>query len=65
MKQDYQIARILKSWRTRNFTTEVKITIFKTIDISKMIQLVLVSNSLRLIVEQLNKIQKEFNVEKS
>ena len=60
MKQDYQIARILKSWRTRNFTIEVKITTFQTITISKMIQLALVSNSLRLIVDQLNKIQKEF-----
>ena len=59
MKQDYQIARILKSWRTRDFTIEAKITIFKTIAIAKMIQLGLVSNSLRLIVDQLNKIQKD------
>ena len=49
MKQDYQIARILKSWITRNFIIEV---------ISKVIQLALVSNNLRLIVDQLNKIQK-------
>ena len=31
MKQKYQIARILKTWRTRNFTAEDKTTIFKTI----------------------------------
>ena len=49
MKQDYQIARILKSWIMRNFIIEV---------ISKVIQLALVSNNLRLIVDQLNKIQK-------
>ena len=49
MKQDYQIARILKSWITRKFIIEV---------ISKVIQLALVSNNLRLIADQLNKIQK-------
>ena len=31
MKLKYQIARILKTWRTRNFTAEDKTTIFKTI----------------------------------
>ena len=59
MKQEYEIARILKTWRTRNLTIEGKITIFEIIAIFKMIQLALVSNSFRLIVDQLNKVQKE------
>ena len=59
MKQEYEIARILKIWRTRNLTIEGKITIIEIIAISKMIQVALVSNSFRLIVDQLNKVQKE------
>lgn len=59
MKQEYEIARILKIWRTRNLTIEGKITIIEIIAISKMIQFALVSNSFRLIVDQLNKVQKE------
>ena len=59
MKQEYEIARILKIWRTRNLTIEGKITIIEIIAISKMIQVTLVSNSFRLIVDQLNKVQKE------
>ena len=59
MKQEYEIARILKIWRTRNLTIEGKITIIEIIAISKMIELALVSNSFRLIVDQLNKVQKE------
>ena len=58
MKQEYEIARILKTWRTRNLIIEGKITIFEIIAISKMIQLALISNSFRLIVDQLNKVQK-------
>ena len=59
MKQEYKIAKILKPWRTRNFSIEGKMTSFKIHAISKIVQLALVSNSLRLIVDQLNKIQKE------
>ena len=50
---------VLKIWRIRNLTVPGKITIFKTLAISKVIHLALVTNVPQVIIDQLNKI-KEF-----
>ena len=51
---------VLKVWRTRNLTVQGKITIFKTLAISKVIHLALVTNVPLVIIVQLNEIQKDF-----
>ena len=51
---------VLKIWRTRNLTVQGKIKIFKTLGISKVIHLALVTNVPHVIIDQLNKIQKDF-----
>ena len=55
-----KIEKLLKLWRMRNLTLEGKITIFKTLAISKIIHLSLVTNVPTQIINELNKIQKEF-----
>ena len=55
-----KIENILKIWRIRNLIVQGKITIFKTLAISKVIHLVLVRNVPQAIIDQLNKIQKDF-----
>ena len=55
-----QIENVLKIWRIRNLTFQGKITIFKTLAISKVIHLALVTNVPQAINDQLNKIQKDF-----
>ena len=55
-----KIEKVLKLWRMRNLTLEEKITIFKTLAISKIIHLSLVTNVPTQIINELNKIQKEF-----
>ena len=55
-----KMENVLKTWRTRNLTVQGKITIFKTLAISKAIHLALVTNVPYFIVDQLNKIQKDF-----
>ena len=55
-----KIENVLKVWRTRNLTVQGKITIFKTLAISKVIHLALVTNVPRVIIVQLNEIQKDF-----
>ena len=55
-----KIENVLKIWRIRNLTVQGKITIFKTLAISKVIHLALVTNVSQVIVDQLNKIQKDF-----
>ena len=52
-----KIEKVLKLWRMRNLTLEEKITIFKTLAISKIIHLSLVTNVPTQII---NEIQKEF-----
>ena len=47
----------------RNLTVKGKITIFKTLAISKIIHLSLVTNVPTEIINKLNKIQKEFGME--
>ena len=53
-----KIEKVLKLWRMRNLTLEGKITIFKTLAISKIIHLSLVTNFPMEIINKLNKIQK-------
>ena len=55
-----KIENVLKIWRTRNLKVHGKITIFKTLAISKVIHLALVTNVPHIIIDQLNKIQKDF-----
>ena len=55
-----KIENVLKIWRIRNLTVQGKITIFKTLAISKVIHLALVTNVPQVIIDQLNKIQKNF-----
>ena len=55
-----KIENVLKIWRIRNLTVQGKITIFKTLAISKVIHLALVTNIPQVIIDQLNKIQKDF-----
>ena len=55
-----KIENVLRIWRTRNLTVQGKITIFKTLAISKVIHLALVTNILQVIIDQLNKNQKDF-----
>ena len=54
-----KIENVLKNWRTRNLTVQTKITIFKTLAVSKVL-LALVINVAHVIIDQLNKIQKDF-----
>ena len=55
-----KIGNVLKIWRIRNLTVQNKITIFKTLTISKVIHLALVTHVPKIIIDQLNKIQKDF-----
>ena len=60
IKHIKKIENVLKIWRIRNLTVQGKITIFKTLAISKVIHLALVTNVPQVIIDQLNKIQKDF-----
>ena len=60
IKHIKKIEKVLRIWRTRNLTTQGKMTVFKSLAISKIIHLALVTNVPSAIVDQLNKIQKEF-----
>ena len=55
-----KIEKVLKLWRMRNLTLEEKITIFRTLAISKIIHLSLVTNVPTQIINELNEIQEEF-----
>ena len=52
--------KVLKLWSMRNLTLEGKIIIFKTLAISKIIHFSLVTNVPTQIINELNKMQKEF-----
>ena len=54
-----KIENVFKIWRIRNLTVQGKITICKTLAISEVIHLALVTNVPQAIIDQLNKIQKE------
>ena len=55
-----KIEKVLKLWSMRNLTVEGKITNFKTLAISKIIHLSLVTDVPTEIINKLNKMQKEF-----
>ena len=55
-----KIESVFKIWRIRNLTVQGKITIFKTLVISKVIHVALVTNVPQVIIDQLNEIQKDF-----
>ena len=55
-----KIENVFKIWRIRNLTVQGQITIFKTLKISKVIHLALVTNIPQVIIDQLNKIQEDF-----
>ena len=61
IKLNKKIENVIKIWKTRNLTVQSKITIFKTLAIPKVIHLALVTNFPHVIIDQLNKIQKDFN----
>ena len=54
-----KIEKALKLWRMRNLTLEGNITIFKTLVISKITDLSLVTNVPTQIINELSKMQKE------
>ena len=55
-----KIENILKLWRMRNLTLEGKINVFKTLAISRIIHLVLVTPISNDLINYLNTIQKSF-----
>ena len=55
-----KLQKIIQLWRLRNLSILGKITIFKTLAISKIIHLALVTYIPTSIIDILNKLQKEF-----
>ena len=55
-----KIENVLKLWRARNLSLEGKITVFKSLGLSKITHLALVKTMLSSIIDQLNKTQKNF-----
>ena len=51
---------VLKICRTRNLSVQGKVTIFKSLTISKVIHLASVTNVPHVIIDQLNKPLKDF-----
>ena len=58
--QIIKIENILKLWRSRSLNLEGKITVFKSLALSKIIHLALVKTIPNTTVEKLSKIQKNF-----
>ena len=58
--QIIKIENVLKIWRSRSLNLEGKITVFKSLALSKIIHLPLVKTFPNTTVEELNKIQKNF-----
>ena len=54
------IETVLKAWRMQNLTLQGKITIFKTLAISKIVHLALVLPEPSSVIKELNKIQQNF-----
>ena len=54
------IEKILRIWRMKDFSIAGKITVFKTLAISKVVHLALSKTIPKSIIQELNKIQKEF-----
>ena len=55
-----KIEKILRIWRMRDLSIAGKINVFKTLAISKIVHLALVKIIPNLIIQELNKTQKEF-----
>ena len=55
-----KIETVLKLWRARNLSLEGKITVFKSLALSKITHLALVKTIPPSIIDQLNKTQKNF-----
>ena len=55
-----KIENVLKLWRARNLSLEGKITVFKSLALSKITHLALVKTIPPSIIDQLNKTQKNF-----
>ena len=55
-----KIENVLKLWRARNLSLEGKITVFKSLALSKITHLALVKTIPPYIIDQLNKKQKNF-----
>ena len=55
-----KIENVLKLWRARNLSLEGKITVFKSLALSKITHLALVKTIPPSIINQLNKTQKNF-----
>ena len=54
------IEKILRIWRMKDLSIAGKITVFKTLAISKIVHLALVKTIPNSVIQELNKIQKEF-----
>ena len=55
-----KIENMLKMWRARNLSLEGKITVFRSLALSKITHLALVKTIPRSMIDQLNKTQKNF-----
>ena len=55
-----KIQQALRLWNSRTLTLEGRIMIFKTLAISKIVYLALITNVPKVIVEELQKIQETF-----
>ena len=55
-----KIQQVLRLWNSRMLTLEGRIMIFKTLAISKIVYLALVTNAPKVIVEELQKFKKKF-----
>ena len=60
LKAISNIQGVLKLWRMRQLTIEGRIVIFKTLAISKIVYLALLTNTTNIIIDELEKIQKKF-----
>ena len=54
------ICNVIKLWRMRHLSLEVKITTYKSLAISKIVHLALLTIVHKNIIEELNEIQKRF-----
>ena len=55
-----KIESVLRPWRMRNVTAERKVLVFKSLAISKIVHLSLLTTVPQAVINQLNNIQKKF-----
>ena len=58
MKSITNIENVLNLWRMRNYTLEGKIVIFKTLTLSEIVYLTLITSFSKQLIERMQKIQK-------